>query len=967
MRPALLLLPALALAQESVFEKDILPIFTANCFTCHGKTAPRNGLDLRTAASALRGSHNGEVISPGSPEKSLLWDKVSKKLMPPAAYNQKLTDEQIAAIRRWIEGGAKSSAMTGGEEHPSLIRYRAEIQPIFEKRCAGCHAGNQPAASLDFSSLKSLLKGSASGPVVVEFASEKSLLVRRLLQGTMPPKGAGEPVPPAEITRLRQWVDAGGFVDPLGKTTDPADRPFTVAEAPPVTAKDREFWSFRKPLQAAVPKPKAGTKVRNPIDAFLLSRLEAAGIGYSPEASKRELLRRVTFDLTGLPPSPEETGTFLADKRADAYERLVDKLLESKHYGERWGRRWLDAAGYSDTAMRDYDIGKIYYYPGMWRYRDYVIRATNEDKPWDSFLTEQIAGDEMVDWRNAKKYTPETVELLAATGYMRNILDRTDEDITNFPTERYEAMFHLIEKMSSGILGLTVGCARCHTHKYDPVPQRDYYRFLALIATSYNPVDWIQARKRWIYHVSKPEQKEIEEHNAEIDRQLKPLRDRAARIRKPYEEKLRSAKLATIPEAVRAETGLAYETEPDKRGEVQKFLFEKFGKQLDVTVAEIDKSLSPADSTAYSDLQRDIKSLEGFKRPLEELNVLWDVGKAPMIRLLQRGSVENPGPKVTPGFLTVVSAPDKTDFIRPVAAQGETSGRRLALAQWLTSREHPLTARVIVNRIWQDHFGVGIVATPDNFGKQGARPSHPELLDWLAVDFMENGWKAKRLHRMIVLSTAYRQTSRRDAQGEKTAKADPENVLLWRMNLRRLQAEELRDSMLEVSGQLDRKMGGPALMLQLESTGLHRITPEYASGANRRSLYILARRNYPYDWLRVFDYPVIDTNCTRRANSATPLQSLTLMNSGFIWDRAEALVDRAWKAAPEQPERIDALYRFVLQREPSVRERDLAATHLARQAELQMRANIAQDAAAKKAFVSLAQALLSSNEFLYVD
>ncbi len=963
----LLLVPSLAFAQEVVFEKDVLPIFTANCFTCHGKTVPRNGLDLRTAASALRGSHNGAVIEPGKLDKSLLWEKVSKKLMPPAAYNQKLTDEQIATIQRWIEGGAKSSAMTGGEEHPSLVRYRDEIQPILKQRCGGCHGGSKPAAGLDVASLKSLLKGSASGPVVVEFASEKSLLVRRVIQGTMPPKGAGEPVPITEITKLRQWVDAGGFVDPVGKETDPADRPFTSAEAPPVTAKDREFWSFRTPLRAAVPKPKAAAKVRNPIDAFLLAKLEAAGLGYSPEASKRELSRRVTFDLTGLPPTPDETKAFLADTKPDAYERLVDRLLESKHYGERWGRQWLDAAGYSDTAMRDYDIGKIYYYPGMWRYRDYVIRATNDDKPWDRFLTEQIAGDELVDWRNAKKYTPETVELLAATGYMRNILDRTDEDITNFPTERYEAMFHLVEKMSSGVLGLTVGCARCHSHKYDPVPQRDYYRFLSLIATSYNPVEWIQARKRWIHHVSKPEQKEIEDHNAEIDRQLKPLRDRAAKLRQPYEEKLRGARLEKIPEAVRAETKLAYETAADKRGEVQKFLYEKFGKQLDVPASEVDKALAPADAEANRKILTDIKSLEGFKRPLEELNVLWDVGKEPTIRLLQRGSVENPGPKVTPGFLTVLSAPEKTGFAKPAEAKGETSGRRLALAQWLTSRDHPLTARVIVNRIWQNHFGVGIVATPDNFGKQGARPTHPELLDWLAVDFMENGWKAKRLHRMIVLSNAYRQTSRRDAQGAKATQADAENSLLWRMNLRRLQAEELRDSMLEVSGQLDRKMGGPSLMLELERTGLHRITSDYAPEANRRSLYILARRNYPYDWLRVFDYPVIDTNCTRRANSATPLQSLTLMNSDFMWDRADALRDRAWKAAPETASRIDALYRFALQREPTARERDLAATHLERQAELHQRANIAPEQARQKAFVSLAQAVLSSSEFLYVD
>src|SRR5947209_2394022 len=313
---------------------------------------------------------------------------------------------------------------------------------------------------------------------------------------------------------------------------------------------------------------------------------------FSPDASSLTLMRRAYFDLTGLPPAPAEVRAFAEDTRPGAYERLVDRLLASPHYGERWGRHWLDAVGYVDTAGKDFDPMKVELTEGFWRYRDYVIKATNDDKPWDRFLLEQIAGDELVDWRSAKKYTPETVELLTATGYLRNMLDVTDPDITNLPVERYEAMFKLMEKVSSSTLGLTLACARCHTHKFDPIPQRDYYRFLAVFTPAYNPSNWLQPKNRHLYAVSKAEQEEIERHNAEIDRPVKELQKQLAALHRPYQQRLLEEKLKTLPETIRDDTRAALDTVAEKRDEVQKFLVRKFGAALRVTDDDVRKILS---------------------------------------------------------------------------------------------------------------------------------------------------------------------------------------------------------------------------------------------------------------------------------------------------------------------------------------------------------------------------------------
>jgi mono/diheme cytochrome c family protein len=956
--PLWILVPLFAETPAPRFEKDVLPVFTQYCFTCHGQSSPKLGLDLRTAASALKGSHNGPVIVKGSPDESLLWKMVSTRAMPPSFYNQKMPEAEMEIIRRWIAAGAPFDAPVGAaaqEAAQQRERFERDVAPLLKARCVQCHGETKPAAGLNLATSVGLLKGSVNGPVIVEGFSERSVLIRRISNHTMPPPGTGKPLTEAEARLIKEWIDRGNFSEHVA--VDSAERPFSPLEAPPVTEEQRQWWAFRKPVAAAPPKVKAKSRVRTPIDNFVLAKLESKGLSFSPDAPDEKLLRRAFLDLTGLPPSPEEIRQFTEDRAPGAYERLIDRLLNSPRYGERWGRLWLDAAGYVDTTGKDFDPRKAEYAEGMWRYRDYVIRSVNQDKPWNRFLTEQIAGDELADWRKAKTYTPEILDLLAATGYLRNILDITAEDISNLPVERYEALFKLVEKVSSSTLGLTVACARCHSHKFDPISQRDYYRFLALFTTSYNPTDWLKPQDRHLYTVSSEEQERIHAHNKQLDAPIEELNKKLKALRKPYEDRLFEEKLQKLPESIRADTMAAILTPEDKRDDVQKYLFSKFNGQLRAKPEEVEKILSAEDKPEAARLQSEIQALESKKWKIEKIQALWDVGKPPSIRLLQRGSADAPGPRVKPGFFEVLSSGPSNDAVKPPAAKGETSGMRLAFAEWLTNPEHPLTARVIVNRIWQGHFGTGLVATADNFGKMGAPVVNQELLDYLAVDFVSNGWSAKRLHRMIMTSTAYRQSSKI----EKPVASDPENTLLWRMNLRRLDAEAVRDSVIAAAGKLDTTQYGPPIELEMRSDGLQVVSSKEPPNAQwRRSVYLTARRTYPIGFLGVFDYPVMDTHCARRTPSATPLQSLTMMNDEFVWKAAEELSRRSGMD-------VETAYLRTLSRRPAPAELAAAKEFLRAQEDAFLNAKEAPEKAREKAFRSFAQALLSSNEFLYID
>ncbi len=955
-----------------VFEKDVLPIFSTYCFTCHGKSSPEQGVDLRTARSVLRGGFNGEVVKKGSPEDSRLYQKVSQGKMPPPAFESQVPEADVETIRRWIETGAQSE---DGDEIPEEARLRiahfeGEIQPLLVERCVGCHGGDSPQSGLDLSTLASTLRGGRNGPVIREGFSDKSVLIRQLVGGVMPPKGAGRPLSEAEVERIRAWIDRGGFADHVD-IGNPFDRAFTETEAPPISAEDRNHWAFRKPASVDPPKVQGRGRVQTLIDAFILDKLESQALSLAAPASKPTLLRRAYFDLWGLPPTSGQAAEFLEDARPDAYERLIERLLESPNYGQRWGRFWMDAAGYVDTTGKDFRADNPQLAPGMWRYRDYVINSFNKDKPWDRFLTEQLAGDELHDWRNAERYTPEMLEALIATGYLRTVLDATNEDLSDRPADRYDMLFALIDKVSRSAVGLTLSCARCHSHKFDPIPQRDYYRFLALLSAAYNPSDWIQPKNRLAYTVSASEKQKVDKHNESVDAEVAKLAEQAAAIRKPYREQLFDAKLAEAPDVVREDLRDAVSTAAKDRTEVQKYLVSKFGSVVEVTDEEILAEASPEHREQLTQLQGEIDTWKGYRNELEPLSALWDGDELPTIRLLQRGSVESPGPRVQPGFLSILCTPADDCLAEPSPNRvGATSGYRLALAEWLTNPDHPLTARVVVNRIWGHHFGSGLVATPDNFGLNGSAPSHPELLDWLAVDFVKHGWRAKRLHKMIMLSAVYQQSSRRtdNPQAMRAAAEDPDNRLLWRKPLRRLEAEALRDSILAVAGRLDRSLEGPPVMLDVSPDGLQ-VAAE--AGANRRSVYLLARRTWPLTFMGTFDFPNIDTTCTRRVPSATPLQSLALMNSEFVVDNAAAAARRAMDLVAATPKDVQALvratYMLLLAREPTEDETDLAREHLGQQQQLYARANASAQEAFEKSVESLAHMLISSNEFLYVD
>lgn len=955
-----------------VFEQDILPILSTYCFTCHGKSSPEQGIDLRTARSVLRGGFNGPVVQKGSPDDSRLYLMVSQGKMPPPAFKSQVPAADVETIRSWIETGAHSQQAGKIPEaaHRQIAHFEKDIQPLFAERCTACHGGDSPQAGLDLRTLASALRGGNHGPVIREGFSEKSILIRQLVSGAMPPKGGGKPLEESEIELIRAWIDRGHFADyvDLGP---PLDRAFTEAEAPPITARDRVHWAFRKPTDVKIPVVRKDDRVQTPIDAFILAKLARQELSLSVAASKPTLLRRAYIDLWGIPPTPEQAAAYLEDKRPGAYERLLDRLLESPNYGQRWGRFWLDAAGYVDTTGKDFDVDAPSVAPGLWRYRDYVIDAFNKDKPWNRFLVEQLAGDELFDWRTAEHYTSEMLEALIATGYLRTVLDATDEDISDRPADRYDTLFALIDKVSRSAVGLTLSCARCHSHKFDPIAQRDYYRFLALFSAAYNPSDWIQPKNRLLYTVSASEKQEIDKHNESVDTEIQKLEARTASIRKPYREQLFEAKLLEVPEVLREDLRTAVAVAEGDRTEVQNYLVEKFDPLIAVRDSEVLAEASPEHRERLNRLQSQIETWKGYRHELQQLRALWDGAKLPVIRLLQRGSVESPGPRVRPGFLSILCKPADSCLAQPSPNRvGATTGYRLALAEWLTDPNHPLTARVIVNRIWQHHFGTGIAATPDDFGANGSPPSHPELLDWLAVDFVKHGWRVKRLHKMIMLSAVYQQSSRRtdNPDSKRAAAGDPDNRLLWHMPLRRLEAEALRDSVLAVAGRLDLSLEGPPVMLNSRPDGLQ-VADE--SGARRRSVYLFARRTWPLTLMETFDFPNIDTSCTRRAPSATPLQSLTLMNSEFMLDNASATARRAMDLVKGPPEDREALirttYSLVLAREPTREEVELAEEHLSRQQHLYGRANASADEAFTKSAESLAHMLISSNEFLYVD
>ena len=746
------------------------------------------------------------------------------------------------------------------------------VRGILEKRCLGCHGVGNRLGSLDLRSRASALKGGLRGPALAPGDPAGSLLWQMVSGARQPLMPPGGKLPAGEAEVLRRWI-AEGAPWP-GESLDEAAK--------------QSWWSFRPVVR---PKPPAERSpwVTNAVDAFVLRELRRQGLSPARPTHRRDLIRRAYLGVIGLPPTPEQVAAFEADRRHDAWRRVVDGLLDSPHYGERWARHWLDLVRYADSSGFEGDKDR----PNAWRYRDYVIHAFNQDRPYDRFLREQLAGDEL-DHGNH--------ELLIATGYLAcGPQDQVQKD----EQTRADELDDLVSTTGSAFLGLTLGCARCHDHKYDPVPQADYYRLQALFAPT---------ERREVDIPTDEQRREVESHNAAVERELAPARGR-------------------LEELKRTARGRVAATEPKDD--------------------QLAAALMGPERVEWDGLQKRIREGEGRKRSFPQALCVTD--RSPEwgpTHLLLRGDPHHKGPVVAPGFLTVLPGGD-AEVARP-ASLTRTTGRRLALARWLTAPEHPLTPRVWVNRVWRQHFGRGIVNSPSNFGLNGELPSHPELLDWLAHRFVHDfGWRTKELHRLILMSSTYRQSS---AGRPESQARDPQNRYYWRMPLRRLEAEAIRDSILAVSGALNSQMGGQPVYPPVDPTlradtflGINWPEGEDSPKTWRRSIYIKVKRSLLFPQLEVFDCPEITSTVPQRNSTTTPTQALLMLNDPLVRRQAALFAERLVREAGPAPERqLTRAYQLALGRDPAPTERAVGLKYLA--------AHPLQD---------LCHALFNLNEFLY--
>ena len=689
------------------------------------------------------------------------------------------------------------------------------------------------------------------------------------------------------------------------------------------TPMQKKWWAFQ-PLQRSG-KPAS-------IDLLVQDKLKGKGIVGNGAADRATLLRRASLVLTGLPPTPEETQAFLTDGSANAFEKQVDRLLASPHYGERWARHWLDLARYADSEGFKSDETR----PNVWRYRDYVIRSFNSDKPYDRFVKEQIAGDELY---------PGDGDALVATGFNRNFPD--ESNAANIMQRRQELLNDITDTTGSVFLGMTYGCARCHDHKFDPILHKDYYRLQsffantriedhAVLQSSAERQSWQAAYGAW-------------------DEKTRGMRGEMAALTEGPAKKLFADKAQKFPEEIREVLAMA----PEKRNPFQWQMYMKVKPQVTVSEKDAASKLKGAEAKRYAELAASLKEFDGMK-PAEQpvAQAMVDHGaEAPKTYLLKGGNHDNPQEEIAPGFLSIL---DPTDVKIPTEAGSSTTGRRSVLANWLADAKNPLSTRVIVNRVWHYHFGTGIAGTPSDLGLMGERPTNLALLDHLTTQFVDGGWSLKKLHKTIMLSAAWQQSS---AFNESGAKLDPENKYLWRFPRRRLEGEVIRDSMLSTSGRLNAALYGPSVFPPLpagvETRGGWKKN-ESRENADRRSIYVFVRRNTRYPMFEAFDMPDTHESCARRNNTVSPAQSLELMNSAMVndWSRSfaerlqndqgvsrDALFDRAWKLA--------------YNRTPRAEERTAAVGFLTAQTKI--------TGDEKTAFVDLCHMLLSSNEFLYLN
>ena len=735
-----------------------------------------------------------------------------------------------AGVPRGMAGG---SVKPGDEAGAELFRER--IEPVLAAECYRCHAAGAKklGGGLRLDSRAAMLRGGDSGPAVVPGNAAESLMLQAIRHEDglrMPPQKPK--LPESFLADVKAWIETGA-PDPRDdgsvEATAPADDP--LAEA-------RAHWAFQPVRAVAIPQVEGGAEVDQPVDAFVLRSLRQQGWSFAPPASRAEWIRRVTFDLVGLPPTPEEVDAFVNDPAPDAEARLVERLLASPRYGERWGQHWLDVVRYAETEGYEYDRTV----PGAWRFRDYVIESLNRDKPFDRFLTEQIAGDEIA---------PEDPECQTASIFHRLGPVRRNAGNPEIALSRNEVLTERTDILGSAVLGLTIGCARCHNHKLEPITQRDYYRLQAyLAATEENNIVLGSAAELQAWEAKR-----------------KSLQEEMARLREQ------------LPRAAKEE-----------RKELAKRL-----EMLEDVLAD-----APPTIPATCD----------------------DPHRRTPIHVLRRGVWEQKGEPVGPRPPSVLVAADEPEL------PAEVADPRTRLARWLVASDNPLTARVVVNRVWAYHFGTGLVKTVNDFGTRGDRPSHPELLDWLTHWFVEGGWRLKPLHRLILLSRTYRQSGVSEFTSQ-AARIDPENRLLWRFPRRRLTAEELRDAILAVSGRLNSQMRGASVMVPVDrelvdllyKPSQWQVTPD-PRAHDRRTIYLMAKRNLRLPFLEVFDAPTLQSSCPRRESSTHAPQALELLNGSLVNELSRAFARRLQDEVGDNLERVvDRAYRLALGRPPTPAER----------------------------------------------
>jgi cytochrome c553 len=764
--------------------------------------------------------------------------------------------------------------------------FEKKIRPLLLEKCVSCHGAEKQKGGLRLDSRKAALAGGDRGAALVPGKPDESLLIRTVRHNEelkMPQKTK---LPQAEIDALVEWVKLGApwpYESPSSAPTAPknGERGFT--------AEEKAFWAFQPVRRPAVPpieNPKS--KIANPIDAFILTKLQAAGLKQAPEADRRTLIRRVTFDLTGLPPTPEEIDAFVKDETPDAWTKLVERLLASSAYGEKWGRRWLDVARYADSNGMDENLA----HGNAWRYRDWVIRAFNSDLPYDRFIRDQIAGDLVPGGTDAER-----ADRLTATGFLLIGPKMLAED--DPMKMRMDIIDEQLDTIGQAVMGLTLGCARCHDHKFDPFTQADYYGMAGFFYST----------------------KSMQSYSVVAQWNERPL----------------------SPPSV-----IAAAAEHDKRAAAERALQFSAEKRAAEAVVGVGAAIGIAASQKSK-----LAALAKARPPLEQVMAVEDA-KGQNLRIHLRGNHLTLGADAPRRFLRIIAGDS------PLSLGADRSGR-LEFAQWLARPDNPLTPRVMVNRIWAGHFGAGLVRSMDNFGRLGERPTHPELLDWLADEFVKHNWSVKHLHRVILNSATYKMACAANLD------ADPDNKLLSHFNRRRLEAEELRDAMLAQSGLLDRTAGGTLLTVAnrayVTGTG-NRNYEGYQS--TRRSVYLPVIRSAVYEVLQTFDFPDPSVPNGSRASTTIPTQALMLMN-GAVTDRAaEALARSLLAASVDDASRIDLAYQRIHGRHPTTAERDRVSEYL-KKSTASAEENLPAEAKQLRAWRGLCRVLFASNEYLFVE